>query len=182
MDEKIRINIENLYGADRQLKNEAYYYILEITEEPVEWAYEVWDQAVENLSHKDNHNRAIASQLLCNLAKSDPENRIMRDFDLLLDVTRDEKFVTARHCLQSLWKIGLPGKEHRAMVSNGLARRFQDCAAEKNCTLIRFDIVSGLRKLYNATNDEEIKRRALELIETEEDPKYRKKYSSVWRR
>jgi hypothetical protein len=84
MDEKIRINIEYLYGADRQLQNEAYYYILEITEKPVEWAYEVWDQAVENLSHKDNHNRAIASQLLCNLAKSDPENRIMRDFDRLL--------------------------------------------------------------------------------------------------
>jgi hypothetical protein len=67
------------------------------------------------------------------------------------------------------------------MVLSGLARRFQDCAAEKNCTLIRFDIISGLRKLYNATNDEEIKQSALELIETEADSKYRKKYSSVWR-
>jgi hypothetical protein len=181
MDEKIRINIENLYRADRKLQNEAYYYILEITEQPVEWSYEVWDQAVENLSHKDNHNRAIASQLLCNLAKSDPENRIMRDFDRLLDVTRDEKFVTARHCLQSLWKIGLVGKEHQAMVLSGLTRRFHDCAAEKNFALIRFDIISGLRKLYDATNDEEIKKSALELIETESDPKYRKKYSSVWR-
>jgi hypothetical protein len=78
MDEKVQINLEYIYGSDRQLQNEAYFYIMEITEKPVEWAYEAWDQAVENLSHKDNHNRAIASQLLCNLAKSDPENRIMR--------------------------------------------------------------------------------------------------------
>jgi hypothetical protein len=34
----------------------------------------------------------------------------------------------------------------------------------------------------NKLDDEEIKQSALELIETEEDPKYRKKYSSVWRR
>src|SRR5215204_4947326 len=66
----------------------------------VDWAYEAWDEIVANLSHKDNHNTAIAAQILSNLAKSDPENRILKDFDKLLTVTKDERFVTARHGLQ----------------------------------------------------------------------------------
>ena len=84
-----------------------------MTCKPVDWAYDLWNEVVENLSHKDNHNRAIAAQVLCNLAKSDPEGRILKDFDTLLAVTRDARFVTARHCLQALWKVGAAGKNSR---------------------------------------------------------------------
>ena len=66
-------------------------------------------------------------------------------------------------------------------VVDGLADRFQDCAAEKNCTLIRYDIIQDLRNLYDEVKDEKIKKRALELIETEEDVKYKKKYAGVWK-
>jgi len=52
---------------------------------------------------------------------------------------------------------------------------------EKNCTLIRYDIIQGLRKLYEEVKDEEVRKKALELIETEADIKYRKKYASLWR-
>jgi hypothetical protein len=141
----------------------------------------VWDDLLKALTHKDNRLRSIASQLLCNLAKSDPKGRILKDFDALLAVTRDEKFVTARHCLLSLWKIGLVGENQKRRVVEGLAGRFEDCAGEKNCTLIRFDIVSGLRRLYDQVKDEAIQAKALELIETEPDPKYRKKYAGEWK-
>jgi hypothetical protein len=168
MDDKIRSNLENLYGSDRQLQNEAFFTILKVTENPVDWAYTVWDQAVENLDHKDNHNRAIAAQLLCNLAKSDPEKRMLNDFEKLIAVTRDKRFVTARHCLQALWKVGLAGEEQQKLVMDGMSGRFKNCSSEKNCTLIRYDIIQGLRKLYDEVKDEEIKQKALELIETEE--------------
>jgi hypothetical protein len=132
--------------------------------------------------HKDNHLRAIAAQLLANLAAySDPEKRIMNDFEALLNCTRDERFVTARHTLQSIWKTGIAGQEQRQLVVEGLARRFADCAAEKNCTLIRYDIAQGLRNLYNVTQGEAIREHALGLIETEPDLKYRKKYAAVWK-
>ena len=136
---------------------------------------------VANLSHKDNHNRAIAAQILCNLAKSDPKNRILKDFDALLAVTKDERFVTARHCLQSLWKVGVAERNNRRILIEGLERRFKECITEKNCTLIRYDIIQSLRNVYDAVKDEKIKEKALELIETEEDLKYRKKYASLWR-
>src|SRR5687768_15979549 len=104
MDEIERAKLDNLWSTNRTLQNEAFYAVIQATNKPVDWAYVVWNEVVANLTDKDNHNRAIAAQILCNLAKSDPHNRIVRDFDTLLDVTRDERFVTARHCLQALWK------------------------------------------------------------------------------
>jgi hypothetical protein len=153
-----------------------------MTDQPVDWAYEVWDELLADLRHANGHQRAIAAQLLSNLAKSDPENRMLKDFDALLAVTRDEKFVTARHCLQSLWKVGAAGKQQQKLVVDRLASRYSDCAQEKNCTLIRYDIIQGLRNLYDQVKDETIREKALQLIETEEDSKYRKKYATVWKR
>ena len=183
MDKITRTNIDNLWSEDRDLQNKAFFYILETTDKPVDWAYDVWDEMVENSGHKDNHNRAIAAQVLCNLAKSAPKNRMLKDFDALLAVTKDERFVTAGHCLQSLWKVGTVGKKQQKILVEGLERRFKECLTEKNCTLIRYDIIQGLRRLYDAAavKDEKIKEKALELIETEEDLKYRKKYASLWR-
>jgi hypothetical protein len=181
MDKITRTNLDNLWSEDREMQNKAFFHILEATDKPVDWAYNVWDEMIANLSHKDNHNRAIAAQILCNLAKSDPRNRMLKDFDALLAVTKDERFVSARHCLQSLWKVGAAGKKQQKILVEGLELRFKECSAEKNYTLIRYDIIQGLRKLYDEVSDEKVREKALELIETEEDLKYRKKYASLWR-
>lgn len=182
LDEAIRQHFENFRLADRPAQNAAYDALMEATGQPVDWAYDVWDSLVADLTHHDNHVRSIAAQLLANLAaRSDPEIRIARDFAALLDGTRDERFVTARHTLQSIWKVGLGGPAQRTIVLDALDRRFADCAAEKNCTLIRFDIIQGLRNLYDEVQDEAIRRRATALIETEPDLKYRKKYAAVWK-
>ncbi len=181
MDKTTRTNLEYLWSEDRQLQNEAFSYILNLTDKPVEWAYDAWDEMIRNLSHKDNHNRAIAAQVLCNLAKSDPQKRMLKDFNALLAVTKDEKFVTARHTMQAIWKVGAAGKEQQELVVAGLARRFKECIAEKNCTLIRYDISQAFRNLYDVVPDEKIKQKSLDLIETEADLKYRKKYATLWR-
>ncbi len=181
MDKIIGINLDNLWSQNRELQNKAFLYILKTTDKPVSWAYEVWDRLVAGLSHKDNHVRAIAAQVLCNLAKSDPDERMLKDFKVLLAVTKDERFVTARHCMQSLWKVGVAGIKQRKLLVDGLEGRFEECITEKNCTLIRYDILQSLRNLYDAVKEEKIKEKALELIETEGDLKYRKKYASLWR-
>jgi hypothetical protein len=182
MDSVTRTHLDNIRSEDRDLQNAAFDYIMQATEQPVEWAYEVWDEMVADLRHKDNHVRAIAAQVLTNLAKSDPDQRILRDFDALLNVTRDERFVTARHALQALWKVGAVGKAQQQRLIDGLAFRYEECAAEKNCTLIRYDIIQDLRNLYDQIPDESIRERALALIDTEPDLKYRKKYAAVWRK
>ena len=181
MDRIARKNLENLLSKDGELRYEALIYVLKVTDKRVDWAYEVWDQLVENLRHQDNHQRAIAAQVLCNLAKSDPENRMLKDFNALIAVTRDERFVTARHSLQAIWKVGAAGKKQQKMVVDRLAGRFIECVVEKNCTLIRYDIIQGLRKLYDEVRDENVREKALELIESEQAIKYRKKYAGLWK-
>jgi hypothetical protein len=133
------------------------------------------------LSHEDNHVRAICGQLLGNLGKSDPKDRMKKDFDKLLELTKDERFVTARHTMQNIWKVGLGGKNAQILVVKGLEKRYKECVTEKNGKLIRYDILVSMRNLYNATTSSEIKEKALELIELEKDPKNKKKYASVWK-
>ena len=181
MNETTLAYLNDLRSENRELQNKAFFYILEATDKPVDWAYDVWDEMVESLSHKDNHVRAIAAQVLCNLARSDPENRMLKDFEALLAVTKDKRFVTARHCMQSIWKVGAAGKKQKEKLVDGLAGRFKECVTEKNCTLIRYDIIQGFRNLYDEVKDEKVREKALELIETEDDLKYRKKYAGLWR-
>lgn len=176
-----RTQYDNLYAQDGDVRYAAMNSMLQATEQRVDWVYEVWDDLLAHLQHKNNHVRAIAAQVLCNLAMSDTEQRMLHDFAALLTVTKDEKFVTARHCLQALWKVGAAGILQQQTVVDGLACRFDECMAEKNGTLIRYDIIQGLKQLYNTVQDEQIREKALALIATEPDEKYRKKYASVWK-
>ena len=89
---------------------------------------------MEGLRHKDNRVRAISAQVLANLAKSDPQNRMWKDFPALMAVTKDEKFVTVRHTLQSIWKVGWEKKMRNTLVQ-ALANWFRDCKIE-----IRFSL------------------------------------------
>lgn len=177
-----RALVAQMLATDRAAQNAAYQALLQQTEAPVAWAYEVWDELRAGLTHPDNHVRAIAAQVLANLAKSDPKGRMLKDFAALLAVTKDERFVTARHSLQAIWKVGVGGRKHQQLVVQGLEKRFHECATEKNGTLRRYDIIQGLRHLYEAVRDDGIRATALALIETETDLKYRRKYATVWKK
>ena len=181
MNPGMNTTLEHLWSDDRKLQNEAFLAVMAETDHVVDWAYEVWDEVLLNLSHKDNHNRAIAAQILCNLSKSDPANRILDDFPALFALTKDHRFVTARHSLQALWKIGVSGEPHKKILMEALEHRFDECVSEKNCTLIRYDILQSMRNIYDAKLDEAIREKALEMIDREDDLKYRKKYARLWK-
>ncbi|PWV99729.1 hypothetical protein DFQ01_113103 [Paenibacillus cellulosilyticus] len=182
MDALIRLYIEQLQSSDKNIRNAGYTGLLAAADEVVDWAYECWDLLKNDLTHSDHHRRTIAVQLLSKLAKSDPEKRMMDDFPSLMAVTRDEKFATVRHSLQSLWQIGLAGPEQRELLIEGLCLRYEDCIDEKNYTLIRYDIVHSMRRLYDQVPEPFIRQTALDLIEKESDVKYRRKYAGEWKK
>ena len=66
--------------------------------------------------------------------------------------------MTARHTLES-WRVGVVGEEESAKVVGGLEGRFRESATEKNGSLIRYDILQGLRRLYDAVKDEGVRKR-----------------------
>lgn len=181
MKKSTKTRLKELYSDDRDSQNEAFTAVIKETDTPVDWAYEVWDEMLESLGHKNNRRRAIAAQILCNLAKSDPKKRMLTDFDALLAVTKDERFVTARHTIQAIWKVGAAGKKQRELLFKGVKTRFRECEDEKNCTLVRYDFLVGLRKLYDETGDGAIRELAGVLMDLEKDLKYRKKYAAVWK-
>lgn len=181
LDITIKTYFDHLRDADKDIQYDALMKLLDITEEKVDWAYDVWGHLLKDLAEGDNHQRSRAAQFLCNLAKSDPEKRILKDFSKVWAVTKDKKFVTARHSLKSIWKIALAGPEQKELVLNTLADRFITGTDDKNYALTRYDIIESLRKLYDEIKDEQVKQLALNLVEEEEDKKYKKKYASVWK-
>lgn len=122
-----------------------YLSLLKLTEQKVDWVYEVWDSLVENFNHPNNHTRSIVGQFISNLTKSNYEGRIKQDFPKLIELTKDKMFVTARHVLLSIRKIGLTGENNLSLVLKGLSEKYINCTEEKNWTLIRADIIQSLK-------------------------------------
>lgn len=172
---------EIIKSKDKKARANAYMDLMKTTNAKVEWAYEVWDDLLNLLKKGDNHQRSIAAQLLANLTKSDSENRMQKDLGKLIQGTKDEKFVTARHTLQNLWRVALGTSKIRKELIDQLGNRYRECAEEKNGTLIRYDICVVLRKIYDKSNEDYIFKKAIELIELEVDPKYKKKYLKEWK-
>ena len=133
MDQLIRNSLDALRSDKKELQNQAFQHFLAATASPVDWAYEAWDE-------------------LLDLAKSDPKERMVNGVHALLAVTKDERFVTARHCMQSLWKVGTSGENQRKLLVDGLTARFRECVVEKNCTLIRYDIIEKPSEVVRRCN------------------------------
>lgn len=71
--------LDDLRSSDAARQNHAFQALIKATESPVDWAYEVWDDLLRTLVDGDNRQRSIASQMLSNIAKSDPKQRIVKD-------------------------------------------------------------------------------------------------------
>ena len=178
--------IQHLFDArasdDRTEAYDALVTLFAITEAPVPWAYDVWDELVEQLDHRDGHVRAFAAQLLARLALSDPEERILRDFPQLQALLYDERTVTARHTLQSIWRVGLAGDAQRERVMQALKTRFEDCTDLKHASMVRSDIIIALAALVQATESAPVQELAESLIASVDDPGLTKKLRAAWRK
>lgn len=181
MNTNIHLLFEKFKTGNKEERYEAYQDFLNKTEQKVDFAYEIWDELLVDLTNKDGHIRSGAAQFLANLVKSDPENRILSDFPKVWAVTKDDKFVTARHSLQVMWKIGIAGKPQKELVMNALMERFKTEQDEKNHTLIRNDIIQNMKYLYDYYDDDTIKQTALDLIETVDEDNYKKKYLRIFK-
>lgn len=171
--------INDLGSTDDKTRLNALQAILGVTENKVDWAYEVWDDLLDKRNDANSYQRSIAIQVLCNMAKSDPENRIQVSLDRLLAHTRDEKFITSRQCIQSIWKIAAANEQTTEIILDHLEKQFEDCAGEKHYNLLRQDIIQSMRLLYECKKDDMVLARAEDLVNREEEEKYRKKYVSI---
>ncbi len=176
MDLVVKENFNNLGSSDDKLRFISLQYILNITEEKVSWVYEVWDDLLLRLDDDNSYQRSIAIMVLCNLAKSDFQHRLDNSLDRLLAHTQDNKFITSRQCIQSIWKVALTGGKTGEKVIGHLERQFVDCVKDNHYNLIRQDIIQSMRCIYDVNKKADILARAGELVNKEKEEKYRKKY------
>ena len=156
--------------------------VLRLTEEPVSWAGAAWEELEKKLGDRSSYQRSIAVLVLCNLARSVSSERIRKTLPFLAARCRDEKFTTARQCLQNLWK---PAAAHPSLapeILDLLEVRFRDCGEEAHPNLMRRDIIQSLAA-YGKTADprerEGLRERVRALIAGEPSSVYRKQYEKV---
>jgi uncharacterized membrane-anchored protein YjiN (DUF445 family) len=179
MDQKLREIVNNLSSSDNAIRLDAYNHIMDLTAHMVPWVYEIWDELVEKLHSDNSFQRSIGVMVLCNLAKSDSENRLENILDTLLLHTRDEKFITSRQTIQNIWKAGLRNPKLKSKIVTRLTNRYRECEGEKHYNLIRQDIIQSLRSLSESDDDPDLFSLAECLVEEEEEIKFRKKYQQL---
>ena len=179
MNTDFKESIDNLESKNDTIRLNALESILNISEEQVDWVYEVWDHLVGKLDDENSYQRTGAIRVLCNLVKSDSENRILSCLDRLLDHTRDDKFITSRICIQNIWKIAATNRQAGEIIIGHLEKQFEDCAQGKHYNLVRQDILQSMRQLFDHEKDDRILIIAREMVKQEKEEKYRKKYENI---
>lgn len=145
-------------------QNSLYHDLMQLTEEKVAESQQLWKQATEYAQHKNNHLRSIGGQLICRLVVYNDESNTFFEHEAILKaVTHDEKFVTTRHTIRSLWYISLGSDAHFKWYIEYLKCRLIESFSEKNGTMIRTDLFEGMitaKELLkeNAKRSEEISR------------------------
>ncbi len=179
MDSQTRRHLANLTSSEDQTRLKALKSVLKLTDVRVSWTYEVWDELVRRLDDPNSYQRTISIMVLCNLAKSDPRKKLSMILEKILKHTNDEKFITSRQCIQSLWKVAAVNQAYLEKVLKHLEKRFRECANEKHYNLIRQDIILTLSRLPADSGLHEARELAHRLVELEQEGKYRRKYEAM---
>ena len=181
MDEHVKQYFDNLRSTDDKIRMDAFQNVMKLTDHKVVWVYEVWEELFEKLNSENSFQRSIGIIVLCNLAKSDVDDRLISTLDLILAHTKDEKFITSRQCIQNVWKIAVASPRAREKVIDHLEKRFTECLPEKHYNLLRTDIIQSMKYIYDAIKDDLILGKMQVLIREEKEDKYRKNYQAIMR-
>lgn len=174
--EEIDKLFDALQSKDDKVRYPAFKRLLEITEQPVVWVYDKWHDLIDKLTSDNSYQRTIGFMLLTNLAKSDTEGRIVDKLGVLLQFTDDEKFITARQCIQNVWQIAVNKPDIESKVVQHLEHAWTDNIHLKtHANLIKQDIIASLFAIYKANGNKVAKETLDRLISEEADDKFVKK-------
>ena len=179
MKQDIEAIFKNLRSIDDEIRYPAFQQAYALTEQKVDWTYEVWEQLLDMLASDNSYQRSIALRLLCNLSRSDSEKRLTTLLPQILAHTKDEKFITSRQTLQEAWKIAWFLPETSAAVEAHLQQRFLECGEEKHANLLRQDALQSLLTLAELKHDEGLMKATQALIESDPEEKNRKAYRAL---
>ena len=174
---KIRDEIVHLMLTHRKIMvyHHSYTVISQASQLRPELFYPYWDDFAGLLDHPNSYHRDFALILLANLTHADKENKFLKIFNDYFSHINDEKFMTARKCVESTGKI----MESKAELTEDIINILLD--VDKRCdfplkqkALLKSDIIQLFYKFYNQINN---KKRVSEFVKDEMNstsPKTRK--------
>ena len=176
--------IDNLFidlaNKNDKIRYPAFKKLLKITDKKVNWIYDKWFLLLEKINSENSFQRSIGLTLLANLAKSDTENRIEKILDEYLEHFQDEKFITARLCIQNVWRIAAANIRAKKKIIDRLESSYHDNFHFKtHPNLIKQDIIGSLIYIGILTKDKNVISLVESFIENEVDMKYQKVLRSI---
>jgi len=164
-----------LESKDNTARYNAFQTLLNETEKKVSWIYNKWDILVKKLTDENSFQRSIGVMLLASLAKSDTEKRFSMLIEDYLLRMYDEKFITARQCIQTAWKVAVEDKAWCGKVIAALEQTYYENVHNKtHANLIKLDVLASLNEIFRQTGDKKIHVQILSFIEEENDVKIKK--------
>lgn len=164
---------------DNDIRYEALNELLLLTEKRVVWYNDHIDDILLKLQSKNAFQRSIGMMLICNLAKSDTENRTKAYLPKIIELLSDDKIMVKRQTIQNIWKIAISTNELETEVINLLISKYLKCINEKHYNLVRADILESLLKINNFKESLCPINKIKELIDLEQNISYSKSYKKL---
>jgi len=127
----------------------SFYIIAKASQKEPELFYQYWDDFIPLLTHPNSYHRVFALVLLANLTDVDKENKFSLVFDDYFSHINDEKFMTARKCIQNTAKILANREELTEDIINILLDVDKRCGfPEKRKALLKSDVIELFSEFY----------------------------------
>ncbi|WP_321423335.1 hypothetical protein [uncultured Methanobacterium sp.] len=157
-DSKIRDDIVQLMLNHRKIMvyHHSYSVISQASQMRPELFYHYWDDFAVLLDHPNSYHRDFGLVLLANLTTVDKENKFLNVFNDYYSHINDEKFMTARKCVQNTAKILESESELTEDITDILLDVDKKCDfALKQKALLKSDIIELFYKFHKQINDKE---------------------------
>ena len=148
----IQILIKWLNEKDDNIRY-ATFLLLQILSKKDDRVYEHWDTFVEKLNDENSYQRSLGLMLIAENIRWDTEDRFGKICTSYLKHCDDEKFITARQCIQGLNSIISQTKKYRKEIIERLTAIDFEKRKDTQKGLLLLDVVEVLGKLYQDEKD-----------------------------
>lgn len=157
-DSKIRDELVQLMLTHRKIMvyHHSYNVISQASQMRPELFYQYWEDFAVLLDHPNSYHRDFALIILANLTPADKENKFLNLFNRYFSHINDEKFMTARKCIQNTAKILESKGELTGDIIDILLDVDNRCDFPlKQKALLKSDVIELFINFYRQINDKE---------------------------
>lgn len=118
--------------------------------------YRHWDTLADMVGDSNSYQRSLGLMLIAENIRWDTENKFAAICDEYLSHCDDEKFITARQCIQGLHKVLEHSTMYRDQIVNALVKIDIGKRKDTQQSLMLLDIIGVLKKIYDETTEKRV--------------------------